>query len=184
MIPESADNKTVELYRFRSFPYELEHVQTLLHGVCAYDATLIEHEGKWWMFATVRSSVETSPSDELCIFYSDSPVSKKWYPHCMNPVISDIRRARPAGKLYLHEEKLHRPSQDCSFRYGYGLNFNVVEELTTTTYRERTVSNITPDKDSQFRAIHTWSQCDDIVFVDAVYREPKKFLRRLRANSK
>lgn len=181
MIPESADNNSVDLYRFRSFPSELEHIQTLLRGVCAYDATLIEHDERWWMFATIRQAVDTSPSDELYIFHAESPVSKKWYAHPMNPVLSDIRRARPAGRIFSHEGRLYRPSQNCSFRYGYSLNFNVIDELTTNTYREHLVADITPDKTFQFQAIHTWNQCDDIVFVDAVHRAPRSFLRRPRS---
>ena len=45
MIPESAENRTIELYRFRVFPDDLEFVHILMENVEAYDATLVEYNG-------------------------------------------------------------------------------------------------------------------------------------------
>ena len=130
MIPESAENRTIELYRFRVFPDDLEFVHILMENVEAYDATLEEYNGLWWMFANVKPHAGASSWDELCLFYSDSPISSTWHPHPLNPVVSDVRCARPAGNLFVQDIYLYRPSQNSSHRYGYGLNINRILDLT------------------------------------------------------
>ena len=54
MIPESGGAGTIDLYRALDFPFRWRLERTLVSGVCANDATLIEHDGRWWMFATVQ----------------------------------------------------------------------------------------------------------------------------------
>jgi hypothetical protein len=54
MVPESVAVGTVDLYRAVKFPDQWVKEATLLTGVEASDATLLEHDGRWWMFATVR----------------------------------------------------------------------------------------------------------------------------------
>ena len=172
MIPESADNKTVELYRFTAFPGEVEFVRNLLVGLSAYDATLVEHEGRWWMFVNVRSHDGASSWDELCLYYADSPLSDSWQAHKMNPVVSDVSSARPAGCIYRQDGKLYRPSQDSSYRYGYGLNICRIDSLTTEDYEEERVEHIAPH--GPISAIHTLSSIGNRVLIDAVYRSRRR----------
>ncbi|HET8870888.1 MAG TPA: hypothetical protein VFM48_10600, partial [Aquabacterium sp.] len=100
MVPESAQNRTVELYRCVEFPHKWEFVHNLMEGVKVYDATLTFHNGKWWMFANMVEVPGSSSWDELFVFWADSPLSQQWTPHPANPVISDCKRARPAGRLF------------------------------------------------------------------------------------
>ncbi|MBL7406346.1 formyl transferase, partial [Escherichia coli] len=55
MIPESHASGTIDLYRATDFPRGWVHEAVLLDGVVAGDATLLQHGGRWWMFATVRA---------------------------------------------------------------------------------------------------------------------------------
>jgi hypothetical protein len=174
LIPESAEVRTVEVYHCRKFPYEWEHHSNLMENISAYDATLLEHNGLWWLFANVQEHADASSWDELCLFYSDSPLSKRWQPHPMNPVISDVRYARPAGRIYTEDGRLYRPSQDSSYRYGYGLNINEIEELTETTYREKNVISLQPTWDKSIRALHTISKAEELVVIDAIHRSRKR----------
>jgi len=43
MIPETAENRTVDLYRCTEFPKKWELVSTLMDNVIAVDTTLLEH---------------------------------------------------------------------------------------------------------------------------------------------
>jgi len=170
MIPESAENRSIELYRFRDFPYDLEFVHNLMERVEAYDATLVEYNGLWWMFANLKQHHGASALDELGIFYSDNPISCAWHPHPLNPVVSDVRYSRPAGKLFVEDSHLYRPSQNSSYRYGYGLNVNRVCELTTEAYREEVVKTIEPTWSPVVKAVHTLNRADRLVVIDAIYR--------------
>jgi len=54
MVPESCGAGTIDLYRAEHFPDGWVKEATLVPGVVASDATLFEHDGRWWMFATVQ----------------------------------------------------------------------------------------------------------------------------------
>ncbi|HEX5889081.1 MAG TPA: hypothetical protein VFY61_10270, partial [Pyrinomonadaceae bacterium] len=82
MIPETAGNKTVEIYRCESFPGEWKLETVLLDGVPGRDATLFEVDGLWWMFVAIA---DTDSSDELHLYYSSTPLGP-WKPHKQNPV--------------------------------------------------------------------------------------------------
>ena len=71
MVPESAANKTVELYRSTSFPFEWELEKVLMTDIRAKDATLAEVDGMWWMFVSIA---EHSIPDELYLFFAESPL--------------------------------------------------------------------------------------------------------------
>lgn len=170
LVPESAENRTVELYRFTTFPTKLEYVHNLMTDIDAYDATIFPHGESWWLFANVKHHAGASTWDELCIYFSDSPISRRWHAHPLNPVISDVRRARPAGHVYSDQGRLYRPSQDSSFRYGYGLNINRIIELTKESYREELIRRIEPKWSPKILASHTFNRCRTLVASDAIYR--------------
>ena len=173
LIPESAENRTVELYRCIRFPDQWIFEHNLMEGISAYDATLVEHDGLWWLFANVREREGASSWDELCIYCAASPLSRNWRPHCQNPVVSDVRRARPAGGLFVEDGRLIRPSQDSSLRYGRALHFNEVIELNEHDYREVTVGTINPDWNNSVLAVHSYSLAGRLAFIDVIRRESK-----------
>ena len=174
MIPESMENGTVELYKCTTFPNQWEFVMNLMEGINAVDATLHYHDNRWWMFVTVVETDGASSWDELFIYYSDDLLSTDWTPHKMNPVISDCKIARPAGKLFIDNGILYRPSQNCSHRYGYGFNLNEVEVLSVDEYREKRVSAVEPNWDKNILGTHTFNRCHKLHVIDAIERRRLK----------
>jgi hypothetical protein len=73
MVPETLENRTVDLYRSTRFPYDWTHAGTLLEDVAAVDATLIERDGRWWLFTTI-APFGGSENDELHIYLADTPL--------------------------------------------------------------------------------------------------------------
>ena len=136
MIPETAQNRAIEVYRCTRFPDQWEFHKTLMPDVQAMDATLFEHSLRWWMFVNIAHE-GGSTWDELHLFYADDPLSTDWTPHPMNPVVSDVRSARPAGRLFRRDGRLVRPSQDSSLRYGYALNFQQHHKVDDLRVRRR-----------------------------------------------
>jgi hypothetical protein len=100
MVPESRENKTIELYRCERFPDKWQFCMNLMEDIEAVDTVLFPYQGKWWMFTNIKENKGCSLYDELSIFYSDNPLSNEWMPHQGNPVISDVRRARQAGNIF------------------------------------------------------------------------------------
>ncbi len=177
MMPESKGNNTVEVYKATRFPDQWEFHTNLMENIEAVDNTLYFHDGKWWMFNSIRKQKGVSIDNELSIFYADSPLSTNWTPHPLNPVITDVRRARPAGRIYEYEGKIIRPSQDGSVRYGYGLRLNEIVTLTETDYQEREVEYIEPLWDKKALGTHTIAHEHELTVIDVFEWRPRMFQR-------
>jgi hypothetical protein len=164
MIPETASQRAVELYRCARWPDHWEFVHALMSNIYAVDSTLLEHGGRWWLFTNVKGASDASSWDELHLFHADDPLSTNWTPHPLNPVFSDVRVARPAGPFFTFEGTLYRPSQDCSQRYGYAVNVNRVDTLTETAYAETRVETVIPRP--PVLVTHTLSRAAGWVLMD------------------
>jgi hypothetical protein len=164
MIPETAANRTIEVYATERFPDDWKLETVLFEGIAARDATLFEVEGMWWMFVAIS---DTHFSDELHLYYGDSLLGP-WKPHAQNPVKSDVRNSRPAGRLFHWKGDLYRPAQDSSQRYGYGMTINKVMRLTSTEFREEPVSHVLPQWRKDLRGTHTLNMCDDLTVIDCL----------------
>jgi hypothetical protein len=164
MIPETAANRTIELYVCESFPNEWKLETTLFEGVPARDATLFEVDGLWWMFVAIA---DTDSSDELHLYYSSTPLGP-WTAHKKNPVKSDVRNSRPAGRLFYWNGDLYRPAQDSSQRYGYAMTINRVLRLTPEEFVEQEVSKVLPQWRKDLRGTHTLNICDDLTVIDCL----------------
>ena len=169
LIPETAGNHTVEVYRCEEFPHRWVFEKNLMEGVEAYDATLLEHEGRWWMFASMRQHQSCSPSEALYLFHADDPLSTEWRAHPQNPVVASAARARPAGRIFTEAGKLYRPSQNCAGVYGRGLNVNLIKQLDTQTYREEMVSSYLPEGEHDMHGMHTLGIGMGVSVTDAVH---------------
>ncbi|OLB80892.1 MAG: hypothetical protein AUH96_00720, partial [Nitrospirae bacterium 13_2_20CM_2_61_4] len=110
MTPQTASHE-VELYRCVDFPSRWTLERVLLSGLTAFDPTLAFLFGRWWLFATVLTYGAAGTHDELHLFYADSPLGP-WTPHRNNPIKSDVRSARPAGRIFENDRQFYRPAQD------------------------------------------------------------------------
>jgi hypothetical protein len=172
MLPETAANGAIELYRAVSFPNEWAFEAVLVSDVRAVDPTLIEHDGRFWLFANIAVK-GASTNDELFLFSSRS-VEGQWDPHPWNPVVSDARRARPAGRPFRDASgALIRPSQDCSSFYGSAVVFNRIEELSATGYRETPIGRLEPGWRDSNLGTHTYSTSETWEAVDGRIWAPK-----------
>ncbi|HEX3569496.1 MAG TPA: hypothetical protein VHU44_01590 [Acidobacteriaceae bacterium] len=165
MIPETKGNRTVELYRATHFPEEWQFDRVLLDNIYAVDATIHKSDGKFWMFVGT-SNGRYSNSEELSIFYAET-LHGPWQPHAFNPVVSDVRSARPAGALFRDSEgRLIRPSQDCSKAYGYATIFSEVVKLSEAEYEEREIGRVDPTWLKGNLGTHTYTRTDRWEVID------------------
>ena len=99
LIPETASRETIELYRAVDFPTEWEFVTELVTGIRALDTTVhVDSGGRYWLFTSLERPGRNR-NDELFLF-SSTEITGPWIPHPENPIVSDVRFARPAGKLF------------------------------------------------------------------------------------
>jgi hypothetical protein len=180
MIPETSSVRRVELYRAVDFPHEWRHEATLLDGLVASDATLLDHGDRLWLFVGVAVPHGTM-LDELHLF-SATDVRGPWQPHPRNPIVSDVRCARPAGAIQQWGARLVRPAQDGSRRYGGAISFREIDELSESGYSEHEIARLQPGDLGDARATHTYA-CDGrfeaIDLRRRVRRPPSELARAL-----
>lgn len=165
MVPETYANNRIELYRCTEFPHRWELCETLIKDVKAVDATLLNTEGRWWMFVNIQSD-RSSVNDELFLFHASNPIGP-WKPHRHNPIVSDARCARSAGKIYCLGGKLFRPAQDCSGGiYGRAIRIQEIVRLDEQDYEERFVAEIGPNWHKGLFATHTLNSDAGLTLID------------------
>lgn len=180
MLPETAGTHRLELFRARRFPDDWELCAILLGGLNAFDPTLLRHDGRYWLFATVAEE-GASPSDELCLYSSESLVGP-WQPHPENPIVTDAQHARPAGRILVNAGVLFRPAQDCTGGYGRRIVLNRIDILNTEHYGEAPVAMIEPHGLAGALRAHTYTVDGGIEAIDGLrYGRRLRFGRRLKA---
>lgn len=162
--PESAPQAHVPLYRFNRNLGRWEKVARLLEGIDVVDATIFEHDGRWWLMHSLASE---RGAWGLHIWYASSPLGP-WTAHPGNPVKIDVSGARPAGRPFAHEGALYRPAQDCSLSYGSALVIHRILKLSPIAFLEEQVRRIEPDKAGPYPdGLHTLNGVDGLSVIDS-----------------
>jgi hypothetical protein len=164
MVPESGAAQTIDLYRGADFPDRWVKEATLVSGIIASDATLLERDGVWWMFATVQDN-GGAYSDALHI-WSASTLLGPWLPHKRNPVMIDIASARPAGRIVSRNGKLIRPVQDCRQGYGAALGLAEITRLDADGYEQRVDTILRSGPLWPGRRLHTLNRAGPLECID------------------
>lgn len=149
MVPESAPNGTVDLYRCVAFPDKWEFVRNLLQG--AYADTTIFKKGKEYLMFT------TEGDNNLRIF-------RAW--HIEGPwdlvFAESIPHSRGAGRIFELDGETIRPTQDGE-KYGYKVHFKRIE----WPYREKQAfMSIDPEWFPLLTGTHTFNFDETHVVID------------------
>src|SRR5690348_9817053 len=148
----------------------------------AYDPTLLLHHGRWFLF--VALAVEGSAPDEILLFWSEH-LRGPYRPHPLNPIVSDVPRARPAGRVIRAGTRLLRPGQDGAGGYGSAVVLSEILRLGPTDYEETPVARIGPAHRT-VRGVHTIDRDGAIEVMDLLWldrRFASRFAGRLSASS-
>jgi hypothetical protein len=164
MLPETAESGRVEIYRCDRFPDSWDLAGVLLENLRLMDPTMLKWGDLWWLFGTISTS-DSPANDELFGYFAPSPFGP-WTPHPANPLKSDVRSSRPAGRFIERDGTLFRPAQDCHPSYGTGLVWCEVIELSLTAYREREISRWSGPAFGAFDGVHTFDTAGGWEVVD------------------
>jgi len=170
MMPESAENQSVELWRATRFPLSWKLEKTLFHGSLV-DTTPLFRDGRWYFFATL---CEPPGNAAFGALFSSDGLAGDWVHHPNSPISTDVHYARSAGAILKLGDRLLRPVQDCGENYGRRIHVEEILELTPDTYRRRLLHSIEPDWDKRLKGVHTYSFCNGIEALDAVSLEGRR----------
>ena len=176
MIPETVDSESVDLYRCEEFPKKWARQVTLFRGRFV-DTNVWQYDDTWWL--TTTSAEPDSRSGCLLLFYSDS-LAGPWHFHPANPISTDVRNFRNAGRVFQSALLLVRPSQNCTGLYGRNLALNEVTDLTKLRYAERPLMTIEPDSATGVCGVHTYNWCGNVEVIDG---QTKTALKRVLPGS-
>lgn len=169
-LPECFESNGIEVYKIGTDgTFTLQ--KTLLQGLQVVDPTLLYYNNKFWLFFTLKTSL---PNAELYIYHSESLLGN-YIPHKLNPVKTDIASARPAGSIFIYNDKYIRPAQNCSTTYGGSLVLNHIVELTETEFKEEKLTDILPFDTQQNKGIHHVCVDSDTIIIDG-----KKYIYSLQ----
>lgn len=174
MIPEKNQKKSIELYKCVEWPHRWKIEKILMSSVNASDTTICKIEGLWWMF--VAMAIEgTQAKDELFLYYAENPIGP-WEAHKKNPVVSDVRNARPAGRIFQSDGVWMRPAQDCSGLYGRAIVIMELVRINPHEYIEKEYIKIEPLWSKNLIGTHTLNTEGSLTVIDGC----RKRLKRMR----
>ena len=162
LLPETSKAGRVDLYRFSRFPDEVELVATLVEGLALVDTTPVFLDDHWYFFTTTPQ-----PFLETLLFWADR-LDGAWKLHPSSPISCSVRNSRSAGNLFWRDGRLFRPTQDCSVRYGYGIQVNEVTRLTPAEFGEHAVNRVLPSWAPGLLGTHTWNESPKFQVVDGI----------------
>jgi hypothetical protein len=165
MIPETSAARQVVLYRAERFPDRWVRHATLIADREISDATLLERDGRFWLFGTERQS-QGNHSDTMVVYSADR-LDGPWLPHPMNPVLIDRSAARPGGAFLQQGERLFLPVQDGTRAYGGGLGLAELVELNQQVVRFGAPRPVRPGKAWSRLGIHTLNRAGGIEVIDS-----------------
>ncbi|ALV06861.1 glucosamine inositolphosphorylceramide transferase family protein [Roseateles depolymerans] len=172
MVPESSQAGEIALYRADG-PSEdptsrWTRVGPLLADVPGVDASLIQHDGRWWMFYAV---IGPHKKDQRELHVAHAPeLTGPWSVHPANPVLTSEQGARPGGTPFVGRDgKIHLPVQDRRFGYGSGARLVRVDGLSPSAIEVQDLgTRYTGDlAHSDFPdGLHTLTACGDVTLLD------------------
>ncbi|MBN9084239.1 MAG: hypothetical protein BGP04_13525 [Rhizobiales bacterium 62-17] len=166
MLPEASASGRLTLYRAAEFPYRWTPDTILLEGEIS-DATLLDHNGLLWLFATLRDGYG-STSDTLAVFHAPQ-LKGPWKPHPRNPIVIDHRTARPGGAFVrTRSGRLILPLQDGSLGYGSGLGLAELTHLDQEKVRLSLPQPIMTEGDWPYPQIHTLNRSGRLEVIDGI----------------
>ena len=168
MIPECHRAGEIALYHAREFPRQWVRETALLPGVPGAEASVIQHNGLWWMFFTI---VGPKARDQRELHVAHAPrLTGPWQVHPQNPILDDRSGARPGGTPFVADDgELYLPVQDCSETYGGAVRFLRLTDLAPDHISfEKLSSRLTGDlfSSSHHDGCHTLAKCGDLTLID------------------
>jgi hypothetical protein len=174
MLPETAQNGGLDLYRARRFPDEWSFETRLLNFPCV-DSSIFQAGSSWWMMTSPRVVPGHAPITWLL---RSASITGPWRFQPGGLVAASAAVARGGGGVLRDGTRLIRPSQDCSSVYGRALLFNEILAIEDKPYQEQTICRIDANWMPGLATVHSYSRAGDWEAIDGGFRSTRGRRRR------
>jgi hypothetical protein len=151
------------------------------------DPILFSHNGVNYILGGEKNN----PSGELYMFIKNEKTEKYICSHeVSNPIVKDRGHARNAGGIFIYMDKLIRPTQDCTKRYGYAIRLMEIKRMDKSEYKEVAYLSLNGGGNPPFdETLHTFNYYGEFALLDGskdvfamrnIFFKVKKYLNRLR----
>jgi hypothetical protein len=172
MIPESAQSKSIRLYKCVQFPNRWEYMYDIMQNVNAVDSMIFNHSGMWWLLTNMAPDGSSGQLVQLCIFSALNPLSKDWQKHPKNPVVFAPESGRNGGLLRDTEGNIFRVRQKQGFdRYGEMFSIAKITKLDLANYEEEAYCEINPKFFHGLAGTHHMHSLEGITVFDFAKEE-------------
>jgi len=167
MIPETGENRTIDLYKASNFPRGWIKDKTLISGHDYCDSTILEYENKLFLF----SYSQTEGKYMNLVFELD--MLTKTLKH-IQTFYYNVNNGRGAGRMFIDEHnRIIRPAQDGEHGYGKSTIFYQLT-ISNGIFEEKIVDyikndSIVVDGKKGVDKMHTYSKTDDYEVIDYAY---------------
>ena len=190
MLPEAHRSGRLMLYRAECFP-DVWRPEVVLMDAPVIDASLIRHDGLWWMFYALPGS-DDQAQRELNVAFAES-LKGPWHAHPGNPVRAAQHSARPGGTPFVMDGYVMLPTQNCIGGYGQSLSLLRIDRLGSADFAASLAGTLSPDGllEGFGDGLHTLSAAGEVTLIDVKRLDPspdrwlidlqRRFNRLLRA---
>jgi len=135
------------------------------------DSTLVEYEGKWWLFANIIEP-EGNSWDTLHLYFSHDPLSSNWIAHPQKSNYEGYTFGAAGGRHPNSREYLIRPSKIVRFGTVMPPTLIASPRWQKTSTQKTGGAFISLWKMGRILGVHTWNSSNGLVAIDAIF--PKK----------
>ena len=157
VYPENSASGKSLLYRYHTSDDSLVLVNTLCE-LPLTDAIITELYGKNYLFAT---KIPTQNGNELVLYESDKALG--FYQPVQKIQLRD-NTARSAGDIFIDNNKIIRPAQNCNGGYGIGLVFQEISKNNDGNIVLKELFRKSPYR--HYIGMHTYNQYKGCIIVD------------------
>jgi len=135
LLCESHKTKNLILYEIDPISLKVQYVKQIFSHQEAIDPTLFFYNGNYWLFY----SKADQPNSHLYLAYSPS-LQQEFTLHPQNPIKVSQISARSAGNIFMVNDKIYRPAQNCQKHYGESIVINEITHLNPHFFSEQQVA--------------------------------------------
>ena len=174
VIPEACKSGKTFAYRIDRNTYKIKEKREILNEGLIDNVYYRDEDGNVWLFA---GHIKI-PSTELFVYKLDEDGA--FYQTQKEPIESNNRTTRGAGRFFKYKDILYRPVQDCLGRYGKQTKILRINSLSNSGYSTEEVCTLNSFENPPFNeTMHTFNVYDNVIIIDGskdYFRFPAKIL--------